>query len=497
MGYNIPISSQNRTAVKRKVALSSLLAPGSGTIYSWDWLWSQANRGQSPSNLDSNSIHFRYVGLATQMKTSDRIGQHISEAKGSGKLTEDRTMYTVLSQAFKEESGYFTSKESSIKSDGGEVVSVIHNVSLFDLANLEKYYISKQARKNDASNFADIVQKSNMGSMFSLNTSAGGEGDPVTGGGAAGEMEFIIAAYMYLREQDPEVKAARQLSNITSANHILQKTNNNYREAIKMLIDEHRGLSRIDTSKESFDLLLSQFLSKLKNTNIKEEQTAINKTPSADLVQDIFGGSAVITMILNYNFEGLKFEGIQQNKAIFLKESFSVGNLFSESEVKEMHKKIADSTDRIKREKIIEGATKKISAAYVREVDKLFQEVERDLLTSTRVANDNVAKFGFFNKLLKAIQKKSTLKTITKDFTELVSGNMKNFEAQAVKDNKQFLSSETRTKMFMIVEEYILTFYNVVGYPPSPTQIAQTLGEAKKDNVNITLRITERFTKKS
>ena len=352
MSYSIPINVDSRKKAKRTFEMSSIVTPGSGTIYTWDWLWSNNQKGDVGS-LDSNSVHFRYVGLAAQLKTSKRISEHIQEAKKSSSADGDRTMYIALGEAIKK--GYFKNKKAEISQTGANVVKIIHNVSLFDLANLERYYIKQDASKKatEANTFKSIIDN-RLGEKVLLNTSSGGEGDPTTGGTSTGEFEFIIAAYMYLRESDSDVMAARsENAQGNLANEILRKSNNDYRVAVKMLIDKFPGLSRIDTSSEKFDSLLSKFFGKIEVSSFKEEKEIIKD--STDLITAVFGGKSTISIILTYSFNNIKIES-QVDKAIYLKEAFSVSSVYSASEIKNMQDNINKSKESIKRENILKQA---------------------------------------------------------------------------------------------------------------------------------------------
>jgi hypothetical protein len=246
--YWSQVQESSKRSKIRSWGLNKSIPTGVGTIYSWDFAYVKPETGADPERAGQNTknaLFFRYIGLSAAETTQKRLGQHSS---GAG-THDDRRMYSILKEAkdWSEKSKntgdiYFPSNFASDTS----IVRVVHFVSLFDLGNVEAYMINNG---NEGFNGDSLVEAGNFNfnsianqngnKKYGLNTSdSGGQGDPMIL--RKSNEDYVIAAYIYLTENDKTILRARDYgvpSILPDAAKILRQAKNDFREATILLIN--------------------------------------------------------------------------------------------------------------------------------------------------------------------------------------------------------------------------------------------------------------------
>jgi hypothetical protein len=225
--YNSYAKEINSTAqlARRHQGIDKITDFGLGVIYVWDWKWSysttlydrdlelpdKANYGLNGEN-GRYSGRFMYLGLSIQSPTSARMGAHIQDAK-----IKQSIEYLALGQAIY--NNFDVGGQERRFKDAESVPKIIHICSLFDLATLEKYFITDLYKLNQGKKgyqtFADLVsdanslKKSSLSGVTGVNTESGGQGGPMKGITSRDKREWVMAAYYFLKETDNTVLASR------------------------------------------------------------------------------------------------------------------------------------------------------------------------------------------------------------------------------------------------------------------------------------------------
>jgi hypothetical protein len=233
--------NEKSSLVKRTQSLSKISEPGLGVIYYWLWGWSYSqykredgemskaalgNGGngfeKAPKKLtfDENGSgneglygRFMYLGLTVQNPTMTRINAHLSDAARSGGQGSN-SKANALYQATE---GSATIYGNSGTIQGKDVPTVMHLVSWFDLDNLESYYIKEYNLSNKSGKtFLEQIQESSKAKVpgsdqptIGVNAAGGGQGGTFKQDKDRGIVEWVGAAYFFLKERDPDVIASR------------------------------------------------------------------------------------------------------------------------------------------------------------------------------------------------------------------------------------------------------------------------------------------------
>jgi hypothetical protein len=309
MGYYTTINQ--RTAMRRAYKIQDVLPPGMGTIYAWDWAYVLSGAGgQKNVKLNDKSIRFSYIGLANQITTSKRIGQHITDSKSK----DERGLYIALGNALNDGESTFKSSKASLTKSGNGVVEIVHVASLFDLGNLETHLIEKENTSYEyrGNTFSDIINDKGLrGQKFGLNTAAGGQGDPLSEGTTTSVNEWILAAYAYFIEDDSEVIASRKDDDSL---FLLTKNNNDYGAAITELIQKR--VPGVDTDSTIYERTLNKVVSEVTG---KEFKFVKGKDGSIDFGKT-FEGSYSLQTAFSYEIGGVRIKiDTQVAKKIVLK----------------------------------------------------------------------------------------------------------------------------------------------------------------------------------
>jgi hypothetical protein len=218
--------NQRSIKAERKQSLTKLNPLGMGILYNWEWAWSfSANKNdndlEQPSkgryglggNDDRYSGTFAYIGLSVQLPTMERIrGGHLKSVDKEA----NRKFYRALGTALKNDQPSGIQNVSRNIADGTAIPEIFHISSLFDLGALEKYMIAQYKtfkNKNTYSDFGTLVQDLRGGAngdMIGVNTDAGGGGGPLLNTNRPVQ-EWIMAAYYYINESNPSIKASRKM----------------------------------------------------------------------------------------------------------------------------------------------------------------------------------------------------------------------------------------------------------------------------------------------
>lgn len=239
----------NKRAVptQRAQSLTKLNPLGLGVLYNWNWKWSlsmrdnpastdendngnpylnnvdrdlqrpsQANYGATGQKTKINGVEttrysgqFLYIGLSIQLPTLSRITEHI---KSIDKYS-NRTIYRALGTAVYNEFKDFGSNR--VINDPLQIPQIFYVCSLFDLGAVEYYMIGKYktnvSKQHD--NFEEMVRENSGAAranndIFGINSDDGGGGGPLFNSNRKIQ-EWVMAAYYFIKEKDPQILEAR------------------------------------------------------------------------------------------------------------------------------------------------------------------------------------------------------------------------------------------------------------------------------------------------
>lgn len=502
MPYHTTINQT--TAIRRSFRIQDVLPPGMGTIYAWDWAYVLSHDSDKKTNvpLNKESIRFSYIGLANQITTEKRISQHISDSQRK----EERGLYVALGNALgPKANSTFKENTSALRKSGNGVVEIIHVASLFDLGALETHLISKEGVKFSykENNFDDLIKSAGnnaRGKKVGLNTLGGGQGDPLGEGTTTSPAEWILAAYAYFIEKDPEILASRKDD---QSDKLLTQNNNDYGLAITELIN--RFIPNVDTDSKFYKTQLEKVMTE---TSGKKYEFLKNSDNSIDF-KSTFEGSSTLQAIFSYEINGVRIPiDSQVAKKIVLKTILEQKALdLAPDEVKKILKEIKDDINKVKTTPIIKqgleqgksikelaikkAAVPKINIAYAKEIsDFIKKEVVITIKDSNKKDVYTGLVYGKIEDLLKEKYPKMFLQN-----KQILSDRAYKHEAKQMKETGGFLTADSVAKILSILLNYVEIYYSVTGSAPSSKEIGQILGEATKDAFK-DARILQQLTKK-
>lgn len=500
-GYFLQVAESAKRAKIRGFSTSNIIPPGVGTIYSWDFGYSldaKLDKNVEAINKSTkNSIRFRYIGLAAQITTQKRLTQHV----GAASSKTGRKFYNVLSEAIKQSKVKsnqvsFAFPQSPATSD--EVVRVVHFVSIFDLASVENYMIQNDPDFGNLSagsdeTFNSMVQKAyGKNYTIGLNTSGNaGEGDPLTGGGAKKDEDFIIGAYIYLTENDDQVLAAREENSLPNADDIIKNNKGDYKQSIISLFNifSNRGKSLPDTKNSSFLKSLDSFLGQVSKKDLDVRGFEVNEDKDV-----IFGSKFPSSLKIKLTFEFLirskkiKAQGL---KTLFIKRAFdswdkndlniTVAKIFEDAE-EDYNQAIGRGATA---ERVSQKYTKRLTDSYKKEIKPILEKIYKGI-----DAGDGIA---FELLLVNALRDILNREPTQEEIQNVLSVNTVAYGERQKNTNVYYISKEDLEKMFLILQDYMVQYLRLNGELPGSADIANVLGYFKTDRGGVV--ITSQFTK--
>jgi hypothetical protein len=499
-GYFLQVAETAKREKIRGFSISNIIPPGVGTIYSWDFgysLGAKLDDKVKPIDKSSdNSIRFRYIGLAAQITTQKRLTQHVSTAQKKG----GRKFYSFLGEAIKQskiKSNQLSFAFPASPATSEEVVRVVHFVSIFDLASVENYMIQHDPDFGNLSSgdetFNSVIQKGyGKNSKIGLNTSGdAGEGDPLTGGGSKKDEDFIIGAYIYLTEDDPEVLAARTANNLPNADDILTNNDIDYKQSIISLFDifSQRGKSLPDTKSSSFIKSLNSFVGQISRNDLAVRGFKVDENRDVKFSSK-FPDSLNIKLTFEFLIRSKKIKA-QGLKTLFIKRAFNnwdkdnlnmtVAQIFEEAQ-KDYDEAIGRQATA---QRVSEKYTDRLTNAYKKEIKPILDKIYREIEKGEGIAFEVL----LLNALTDAIGRKPT----TQEMDDVLSVNTLAYGQAQKKKDIYYISKEDLEKMFLILQEYIVQYLKLNGELPGSGDIANVLGYFKTERGGVV--ITSQFTK--
>lgn len=476
-GYFTTLSSSAKRVRERYHPMQSVLPPGLGTIYAWDFAFVKGSTKNMESHISSgqsDSYHFRYIGQAARRKTQERITEHVNSAITGGGGNDNRKMYLALGNALRKDTIKHSSfpDKNSLKSvsdqDPNSIVRVVQVASFFDLAALEGYMITKNdngdlTSPKSVNSFSSLI---NGGKNFvGLNTDAYGVN--AMKAGTKKPIEAIYAAFFYLTETDPTVIAARKQAESIGREKLPDpKTlinNGDYKEATKELIIQTGLDSIFDVTSKNFDSLLNSFYSKVEKTSglstqtIKAKDGTKTDTKLIDL-EKFFSGQLLLAAKLDVS-----------DKAIL---SMTFDNLFKEDEITESSiQKAKKAAEKRKGETFYYGKIFENLFYNLGKKNQIKIDVKNWQDTAVEIINERLkSKFSIKIDMVTREQVFSE-KARRKQDMEIEAGNM------------NYISKEDLNLISQAVIAYSIAYFEAVGLPPEPNEIAGLIGnfaEGKK-----------------
>ena len=499
-GYFLQVAENAKREKIRGFSISNIIPPGVGTIYSWDFGYSlDAKLDKNIKAIDEssdNSIRFRYIGLAAQITTQKRLTQHVGTAQKKG----DRKFYNFLGEAIRQskvKSNQLSFAFPASPATSEEVVRVVHFVSIFDLASVENYMIQHDPDFGNLSTgdetFKSVIQNSyGKNSKMGLNTSGdAGEGDPLTGGGAKKDEDFIVGAYIYLTEDDPEVLAARAANKLPNADDILTNNDINYKQSIISLFNifSQKGKSLPDTKSSSFIKSLDSFIGQVSRKDLAIRGFEVDKDKDVKFSSK-FPDSLNIKLTFEFLIRNKKIKA-QGLKTLFIKRAFdnwdksnlnmTVSQIFEEAE-KDYDEAIGRQATA---QRVSQKYTQRLTSAYKKEIRPVLDKVYRGIEDGDGIAFEVL----LVNVLTDVIGRKPTAQEID----DALSVNTLAYGRAQNKKDIYYISKEDLEKMFLILQEYIIQYLKLNGELPGSGEIAQVLGYFKTERGGVV--ITSQFTK--
>ena len=245
--------SSRTEKVRRTQTLSKVNELGLGVIYNWEFQMTYSdniydtkllppsemqNRKETDvikgENTNRYKARFMYIGLAVQLPTLKRMQAHFEGKDDKGDPAKD-VFHTVLREATRNEfdNGFYSSRRTL--SNLYRAPQIINICSLFDLGNLETWYINTGAvakpltkLEDNKENFPAIMQKgSSMSPVAGLNSAGGGQGSPLKQPNLLdrGISEWVMAIYFALYEGNSDIISSRPSDFQASINEIKRSKN--------------------------------------------------------------------------------------------------------------------------------------------------------------------------------------------------------------------------------------------------------------------------------
>jgi metal-responsive CopG/Arc/MetJ family transcriptional regulator len=503
--YWSQVQESSKRSKIRSWGLNKSIPTGVGTIYSWDFAYVKPETGADPERAGQNTknaLFFRYIGLSAAETTQKRLGQHSS---GAG-THDDRRMYSILKEAkdWSEKSKntgdiYFPSNFASDTS----IVRVVHFVSLFDLGNVEAYMINNG---NEGFNGDSLVEAGNFNfnsianqngnKKYGLNTSdSGGQGDPMIL--RKSNEDYVIAAYIYLTENDKTILRARDYgvpSILPDAAKILRQAKNDFREATILLInrikeDNPEKLNFLDTDNKSLKNTLDNFYGKLDNRDTKLRGFSNDGRVEEDVdFASKFPNS--ITLFLSFQMilkDGKTFTS-QGQKKFFIRHMLTT-KLSTEEEVQnlieESNKKY---TEELGRSALItkvqnrknDKFNKKLTNIYMEKMDKVIKRINNYVSTGKgdNLEMINLVAVEDISELISEFTNQ-TPKEIAK---EIMTDKQKAYQSGKKRAGKNFISDEDAEIIYLFITEYVSAYIRLNGTLPDNQEISAIFNVFRMSN---------------
>ena len=509
-GYFLQVAESAKRQKIRGYGLPEMLPPGIGTIYSWDFAYSlNVSLDKNTKAIDKstkNALRFRYIGLAAQITTQKRITQHV----GGAESKRNRKFYNVLSEAIrqskvKKNDNSFALPKSIATSEA--IVRVVHFVSLFDLASLENYMVQKDSDFGNLSSgektFSQMIQDNSTGNKaIGLNSSNdAGEGDPLGGGGAKKDEDFIIGAYIYLTEDDNLVMKARQLNNLPDADQILQRnkigSKIDYTQSIVDLISLFKK-SYSKTGGLPNNEKDSSFLRKVDSliSGISEKDLSVRGFKTDSKTNVIFGSKFPSSLQIQLTFDFListKKIKAQAKKTLFIKRAFESWDRKDLKSMSDIEQIFNDVENEYSKELGREATARVVGEKYKKRMGEAYKKQMTPILESIYSGiekGDGIAYDVLLTETLKNILKRQPTK---EELDEFLTINSLAFGRSAAKKDEYYISKKDLEKMFIILEDYMIKYLALSGELPSGPEVAQILGYFKTERNGVV--ITSKFTK--
>jgi metal-responsive CopG/Arc/MetJ family transcriptional regulator len=515
--YWSQVQESSKRSKIRSWGLNKIIPTGVGTIYSWDFAYVKPETGADPERAGQdtkNALFFRYIGLSAAATTQKRLGQHSS---GAG-THDDRRMYNILKEAKdwskkSENNGdiYFPSNFASDTS----IVRVVHFVSLFDLGNVEAYMINNG---NEGFNGDSLIEAGNLhfneianqngNKKYGLNTSAtGGQGDPMIL--KKSNEDYIVAAYIYLTENNDTILAAREYgipSKLPNATGILKETNFNFREATILLInrikkDNPEKLKFLDTDNKSLKTTLDNFYGKLSSKDTKlrgfaNDGGVLQKNDDGStsrIIEDVDFASKFpnsITLFLSFQLilkDGKTFTA-QGQKRFFIRNMLNA-KLSTEEEVQKLLEESNQKyTEELGRSALItkvqnrknDKFNKKLTNIYIEKMDKVITRINNYVSTGKgdNLEMINLVAVEDISELISEFTNQ-TPKEIAK---EIMTDKQKAYQSGKKRAGKNFISDKDAEIIYLFITEYVSAYIRLNGDLPDNQEISAIFNVFRMSN---------------
>jgi hypothetical protein len=325
-----------------------------------------------------------------------------------------------------------------------------------------------------------------------LNTSGdAGEGDPLTGGGAKKDEDFIVGAYIYLTEDDPEVLAARAANKLPNADDILTNNDINYKQSIISLFNifSQQGKSLPDTKSSSFIKSLDSFIGQISRKDLAIKGFEVDKDKDVKFSSK-FPDSLNIKLTFEFLIRNKKIKA-QGLKTLFIKRAFdnwdksnlnmTVSQIFEDAE-KDYDEAIGRQATA---QRVSQKYTQRLTSAYKKEIRPVLDKVYKGIEDGDGIAFEVL----LVNVLRDVIGRKPTAQEID----DALSVNTLAYGRAQKKKDIYYISKEDLEKMFLILQEYVIQYLKLNGELPGSGEIAQVLGYFKTERGGVV--ITSQFTK--
>jgi hypothetical protein len=487
-GYFTTLQDSARRAKERGYSTVDNLPPGLGTIYSWDFAYVDSFKyvGSNIDENDSNAVYFRYIGQAAQINTNKRINDHVVAALGK---KGERKMYEALGTALKfpiKDGSKFPSS-ASITSGNEDIVRVVHVASLFDLAALESHMI-----ENGNKGFGNLTSAKHESFSDMINTKPNyiglntlGSGVSALKAGSKTVLEAISAAFFYLTENDPMIIKARNNTKsketLPDANLLLKNNNNDYKAATFELFKEYKDSdnknieNKFQVISPGFNNILKNFYKKLGGKYNKGFD--VDNKGMIDLNKKF--GKGELSILFSFK----DFDDKQILKSIFFTYALEADSITEKSVID-----IYNRAKKTQEQKLGKGLVMKslIDVLYGNEIKKL--NLKRPVKVT--ISKPKGVLTSLIDESIKRVNKKlPSFNFVYKTKEAFLSKRAMDQESLA--GDLDYISEKDLILIRELIVAYTISYIEILGVQPGPTDIGNILGlfaKGKKNDIISSLK---------
>jgi len=335
--------AKSRKASIKRTSTQSFSPLGLGILYSVEFNFGYVgpkkvtNENFQYQGMQKKEIDMTYIGITAQVNPKERFKEHASGAaemykkmgdnpfyemsviSNNSNKTEDKLMYIALGSAMA------ANDQITKTTIENKVIKIINVVSLFDLAEMERMYISAQHYNTQYKGPVikrpfDLIKND----VSQLNTDPGGGGSLEVQDVAVNKLEWLYAAYYYIIEKDPSVTFSRKKSLF------------NHKDPLEVnifkVINQYQGDTRYKIPYISNEEII-EFINR---TDIKSDRQIVLTADREIDYATIYKGSDLALEIATFV--------MTDNKAVDLSER-SMRNLTEEFILRNINNKSASSQD--------------------------------------------------------------------------------------------------------------------------------------------------------